>query len=706
MEGWSRNSTDAPSRAEEISEIVYVFLMHDRMRPRGWAAGKLAVCTGIVVMGTLPGIQAGERIVSMASRVMPEDYAERLGELEDSIPVDLRSHPWPEEEESSFWRRAELAVKESSSAGRYGNTYFENEKRAYGKAMISVLGGYVDKGLEFLQERDHQHETWHRETLGYDFYAAFTIKHQMRKYFFFGSFLEEDYRTGMKEGARLWTEKDPLEQTHYAFTNTGVWGPDKQNRWVDPRSTDNLKLMRECAVFLFAEETGNEETAAIYKHRLLQFIATNCHFGMGEWDSENYLGHSLSPLLCLYDFAMDRQVRRAAREALDRICIDAALKYFHGHAAGPSRRDYNHPHAYGGSLACLFWLYFGDSATPKQEWESDEIHLITSPYRPPLAALHLARKKFPLPARLSALKADWASWKSVTPSMTPAYVEHSFISHSYQTGTLTWGTQNPDINGFKIVYLDSDDHAHAFWAGPSRDVTRLGSPQYQEGIHPGRSRVWLHDRSAVYLNTESDVPFRFVLPSGTQTEFVNGTMLITSGQFHAAVIPLLCGRIGPDDSGTRKLHWKEQRGEMVPRWPDLKACSTGVPESGTYGIIVHTGDRNSHGSFEVFRESILALPSPVVGVGEKIIEWRHHESGKTIRTPLVIGDKSEWLTSEFSLPGDSGASAGPLLLNAIHLRSVAGQTLARSLWGHPDIFLNLPDSRFISTWSPPLCEFR
>ena len=38
--------------------------------------------------------------------------------------------------------------------------------------------------------------------------------------------------------------------------------------------TDNLRAMREVAVYLFAEETGNEETRKIYKERIRRNVRT------------------------------------------------------------------------------------------------------------------------------------------------------------------------------------------------------------------------------------------------------------------------------------------------------------------------------------------------------------------------------------------------------------------------------------------------
>ena len=128
------------------------------------------------------------------------------------VPESL-VNPWPKELESEFQRRAhEVIVAQTKNVKAGVNTYFENEKRSYGYLMAHVLGGNTETALRHLQARDHQHDQWHRETAGIDYYACFTLKHQMRKYFYFGDLLEPSYRRQMFDGAKLWTVRDPLKR--------------------------------------------------------------------------------------------------------------------------------------------------------------------------------------------------------------------------------------------------------------------------------------------------------------------------------------------------------------------------------------------------------------------------------------------------------------------------------------------------------------
>ena len=93
----------------------------------------------------------------------------------------------------------------------------------------------------------------------------------------------------------------------------GSWNPATRGMRADARNTDNLRGMRETAVYLFAEASGNELMRLVYKekHRL---AATRFYeIGNGEWDSEGYLGHTIAAYTNLYAFAQDEEVKGYAK---------------------------------------------------------------------------------------------------------------------------------------------------------------------------------------------------------------------------------------------------------------------------------------------------------------------------------------------------------------------------------------------------------
>ncbi len=160
--------------------------------------------------------------------------------------------------EAGFQQRSKDIVA-SLAGSNYGNTAFENEKKSYPKAMIDFLAGNQQKALAFLQSEDAD-ATSHTHTLGIDFYSGFTLKGQVRKYFYFGKYLDPAYRQRMKEAMRILTQVDPFSRRFPYQRQFWANSTDNCNTWVDCRNTDNLKAMREVAVYLFAQETGNQQT--------------------------------------------------------------------------------------------------------------------------------------------------------------------------------------------------------------------------------------------------------------------------------------------------------------------------------------------------------------------------------------------------------------------------------------------------------------
>ena len=274
-----------------------------------------------------------------------------------AVDTSSLNNNWTPELEAEFQQRAAAVIEYHGDRDNYGNGYGENEKRSYPRAMFDFLAGNREKAMAFLQQEDPQPKH-HHHTEGIDYYYSFTLKGQIRKYFYFAPYLEPAYRQRMSRGAKNWTERDPLVRPHPLYGNgngTGHdWDISNRGGWVDSRNTDNLRAMRETAVYLMAEETGNEETRRLYQEKLERYVGALYHIGMGEWDSETYHGHTFSAYLNLYDFAKDQEVKELAKAALDWMCAAAAFKYYRGGWGGPVKRDY------GGSKRSLRFFFLSD----------------------------------------------------------------------------------------------------------------------------------------------------------------------------------------------------------------------------------------------------------------------------------------------------------------------------------------------------------
>jgi hypothetical protein len=529
---------------------------------------------------------------------------------------------WPDALEAQFQERARAIIaSQSAMKVSAGNTYFENEKRTYGYLMAQALGSRGMDAVRDLQIEDAQAKEWHSETNGIDFYAAFTLKHQMRKYFYFGDMLDADYRRRMFEGAKAWTAQDPLNRPHHAYNGPKPgWGPDAKNSWVDVRGTENLFFMRVSSVYLMAEETGNEQTAAQYKKIILDYAKTLYRINMGEWDSENYHGHSLAPLLNIYDFAKDTEVKMAAKACLDWLSAIGAVKYWRGGFNGPSKRDYNHAQPFGGSAANMLWVMFGGAPSAKQDhWESDEVHLITSAYRPPLAVVNLARKQFDRPVELFAAKPSYSATTAFQSESKPEYLETQYFGHSFQMGSLTCGTLpgNSDVCGFKILIYDEKDGARTLQAVPGSDPEFPGSPQYQPGKVSAENRVAQYGNLAIWLVHDGKSPWCWVIPHSVKVSFEKGVTFLKCDRVWVAIHPLAADPLVRNDDMTRQISEGDN-----PRFPGHQVLATSGNGETFCGMTVEVGEKETYGSFANFREQALAAKVNTTKIEQGEVQYK------------------------------------------------------------------------------------
>lgn len=574
-------------------------------------------------------------LVSVPALISSSAFAERWTDLADftgkndagelvfrSPPVEERfRNAWPASWEREFQQRARgIIAAQMEMKANAGNTYFENEKRSYGYLMAHAIGGRGMAAVKDLQLEDAQKDEWHRETRGIDYYACFTLKHQMRKYFLFGGLLEPDYRQRMFDGAKAWTARDPLKRPHYTFTKPKEgWGPDAMNSWVDVRSTENLYLMRVTSVYLMAEDTGNRDTAALYKKQLLEYSKTLYRVGMGEWDSENYHGHSLAPLVNLYDFAKDPEVKSAAKACLDFMATIGAVKYWRGGFNGPTKRDYNHPQPFGGSAPGMLWVWFGDCPRANTHWESDEVHLITSAYRPPAAVVKLARKEFAKPLELFAAKPSYGATTGYQADSKPEYLETQYFGHSFQMGSLTGGTSvdGGDVNGFKILVHDSKEGARALQAVPGPDPAFPGSPLYQKGKVSAENRVAQYGNLAIWLVRDGASPWHWVIPESVKVLEKSGITFLECERTWVALRPLGESALKNDAEMRAKIVTGEK-----PAFPGHQVLSARGSGGAFCGVAVEVGEKESHGSFDAFQAAVLKADVDVSKLAGGVVQYK------------------------------------------------------------------------------------
>jgi hypothetical protein len=523
-------------------------------------------------------------------------------------PIEERFlNVWPKADEEAYAKRISEAFAAYKGMGGYGNPYFENEKQSYPNAFIDFINGNREKALKFLQADDC--DGWNKHTLMVDWYPCFTIRSQTRKYFFFGGYLTPDYRSKMYDAARIWTEKDPLRRPHSSFVppgerekkgmpKEGGWTPEYFNSWVDVRNTDNLRAMREGAVYLMAEETGNAEVAKIYKQRIREYAQACFSTGMGEWDSGNYLAHTIVGTLQTYDFAKDPEVKALAKGILDYLSTVAAVAYFKGGVAAPNARDYNNVGPKQG-FAGETWLWFGDCDAPESgKPYRDFVHLATSAYRPPPAVLALARKEFARPVEILQGKPTYDGWfKKPGGEDTLEYPVTLYVGHTYQFGTLPF-LHRGDVNGFRIGMEEKT-------RGLATVIAFSGTKGYKghATASNGQDQVAQYRNTALWMNRDAKADLHLAVPKAAKFT-QDGAWTFIQGERTWMALKVINATGGAIDEATEKALWSGKDGKS--RYP-LDTVLTWLGDgSGPCGLYLEIGEEKTHGDFAAFVASVKA----------------------------------------------------------------------------------------------------
>ena len=143
--------------------------------------------------------------------------------------------------------------------------------------------------------------------------------------------------------------------------------------------------------------------------------------GRVEWNSTNYTGHSLNPLLTLYEGAdkcndpNGAANKKRAQACIDWMMVEMGLHYQDGfQAAADARAKTGSFKPFVGSVYQYAIPYFADEAHyptfPTSVWskidptEMEVGFLLNSSYRPPQIAIDIAQRKFPLPVEIQSAK--------------------------------------------------------------------------------------------------------------------------------------------------------------------------------------------------------------------------------------------------------------------------------------------------------------
>ncbi|MEX0652608.1 MAG: hypothetical protein WD534_02555 [Phycisphaeraceae bacterium] len=352
----------------------------------------------------------------------------------------------------------------------------------------------------------------------------------------------------------------------------GAWDPPIRGTRADARNTDNLRAMRETSIYLMAEETGNETVRRLYKDKIQRFVANLYRVGNGEWDSENYLHHTIAPYHNLYDFAEDDEVVALAKAALDWLYTASAVKYYRGHAVAPTKRT-------GGGLARFVQIYFGDRPTPEPQPYGDLFHVITSAYRPPLAVVAVGQGEFDRPAELINTKPTYSYWLPGQ-AESPETWETVFYGKSYYLGSAVSTSSQGDVRPWDMLMNTRDGGARHF---------RVNSGTSFNGMRPG-DQIGHYRNLVVWLRPADGKPFTFQLPGEANVSRDDGVWFVEHDQTYLAIRPihLDAAAVQPAVSATRG---------------DVRF--TAQPRGDHYaGFALEAADAVDHDSFNGFKQAV------------------------------------------------------------------------------------------------------
>ncbi len=545
--------------------------------------------------------------------------AQELVEIKDGkrYPIPVKTDPeylnvLSPEEETRFMEKAAHLI-DSRGNGKFGggaSTINEREKELYPTSMFFILAGREKEGVgHLIAPQQYDPAQHHAYTDGFDFWYGFTLKGQARKYFHFGHLLPADYVKRYEAAFDKWTNTDPRNTPHpyYKKYNPKLqgWTPERfGNRQVDGRRTDNLYAMTTVTTYLFAEAAGNEATRQVSWERIRDYGVTMYMNGIGEWDSENYISHTMSAYINLYDFAQDPKVKMHAKGILDWISMSMAVKYWRGGWAGAVKRDYGNIMAMKANAIKAGHLYFDDLDLPC-EGDRDDVHHITSAYRPPMAVIELAQGKIAKPAELLISHPTYENWKKDSSGRSgrdyPNFHETFYFGHSYRFGSLIDGNGG-DVSGFAMITENSQRGVDYLKIGHSLDKSIKKAKDKGKTVtrskfvttDAGNTNVAQYKNLAIYATDKGDASFYLLTGPNGLKKTQNGWVFLKYEKTWVALKPFGLNGLTRDAALSKVM---SPAGDMV----------TGTGTGGAYaGFAMEIGEAQTHGDFETFVKNVVS----------------------------------------------------------------------------------------------------
>jgi hypothetical protein len=259
-------------------------------------------------------------------------------------------------------------------------------------------------------------------------------------------------------------------------------------------NTENHWLMHYTAQLLAAERFTDadiwwnglprEVVHAEATRWILGTIDRTARIGHHEYDSTDYHGWHVLPMIALADHAADDLLRRRAGDMATLLIGDMALEYFKGAWAGGHAREGYRENTWTsiGSTSTLMYLYFGGPTFGPMQVQQPMGPALTARYEPPeiLSAIANDRDR---PRVVRKTKAPRCINRHVDREPQPVY-KTTYTSRSFALGTTQTGLPGPPAGPIDLVSWDLT------WEGPKHEAKIVSCHPY---VDPGRFSAFLSE---------------------------------------------------------------------------------------------------------------------------------------------------------------------------------------------------------------------
>ena len=328
-------------------------------------------------------------------------------------------------------------------------------------ALLAEMYKVKEDTAQLLNYINHQGKTLVFSPWAGNFCKPFTMPGLTMYYFTFKNLLPEDQKKEIYD--TFYTKKKDC----FGKEKIGWEYLKRKDHFMDPIygetefNSENFNWMARFSGYLFAHEYQDSTQMAYFDKYIRNWIRTLYNVGRLEWNSNTYWGHCFNPLLVLYQYASEEEVRAMAKAGLDWMVLEAALHYLDGfQAAGDVRAKHKAYKPFDGSVWGYSYIFFATKDHQPTyyhqnfdfgDYDLKEYigYLPYIDYYPPPVIVDIAQRKISLPVEIRSAKPFYAvdndnyqHWRGNGPESRRFEFETIFMDENLLMASLA--SQRPD----------------------------------------------------------------------------------------------------------------------------------------------------------------------------------------------------------------------------------------------------------------------